>query len=388
MVTSILDNDLYVFSVSYVFFKNYPDASGVMEFKDRNNTKYSQEFLDQLVKEFNKICSLKLTDPEFEYVSKKIPYIPLCYWEWLKSFRFDSSKVKFWLDSEQHLQITVEDKLYKAGFYEIPILATVSELISKTNNYTIQEKEVLEKLDKKIEFSEEHNLVFSEFGTRRRHSFYLQDLVIQRLKEKSTKCSGTSNVYFAYKYGLTPIGTMNHYYVEFIGSQFGYNLANQVAMETWSKTYRGNLGTFLTDTYTTEAFFNNLDKYHALLYNGVRQDSGDEFKFADKMINRYQELGVDPREKLIIFSNALDFPKFKEINDYCKGKIKAVAGIGTNLTNDTGYPHPNIVMKLVLSKMNDRQEYRHCIKLSDDFGKHQGNPEEIENCKKILKIYG
>ena len=181
---------------------------------------------------------------------------------------------------------------------------------------------------------------------------------------------------------------MNHYYVEFIGSQFGYNLANQMAMETWSKTYRGNLGTFLTDTYTTEAFFNNLDKYHALLYNGVRQDSGDEFKFADKMINRYQELGVDPREKLIIFSNALDFPKFKEINDYCKGKIKAVAGIGTNLTNDTGYPHPNIVMKLVLSKMNDRQEYRHCIKLSDDFGKHQGNPEEIENCKKILKIYG
>ena len=387
IINSILDNDLYVFSVSYVFFKNFPDASGVMEFKDRNNTVYTPEFVEKLKEELKNLENLSLTNEEFFYLIYKIPYIPEHYFEWLRGFRFDFSKFNIWLDEEGHLHITVEDKLYKAGFYEIPTLAIVSELTSMMNGYDVDMESMLKRLDEKIELSNKEQLIFSEFGTRRRHSFEVHEEVIKRIKEKALYCSGTSNVYFAMKYDMTPIGTMNHFFIEFIGSQFGYNLANQIAMQVWSDTYRGSLGTFLTDTYTTKAFFNNLDKYHALLYDGVRQDSGDEFEFADKIINRYLELGVDPTKKLIVFSNALDLPKFLEIKKYCEGKIKAVAGIGTNLTHDTGYPHPNIVMKLILSRMNNKQKNRHCVKLSDDLGKHQGDPEEVELCKRILEIY-
>lgn len=387
IINSILDNDLYVFSVSYVFFKNFPDASGVMEFKDRNNTVYTPEFVEKLKEELKNLENLSLTNEEFFYLIYKIPYIPEHYFEWLRGFRFDFSKFNIWLDEEGHLHITVEDKLYKAGFYEIPTLAIVSELTSMMNGYDVDMESMLKRLDEKIELSNKEQLIFSEFGTRRRHSFEVHEEVIKRIKEKALYCSGTSNVYFAMKYDMTPIGTMNHFFIEFIGSQFGYNLANQIAMQVWSDTYRGSLGTFLTDTYTTKAFFNNLDKYHALLYDGVRQDSGDEFEFADKIINRYLELGVDPTKKLIVFSNALDFPKFLEIKKYCEGKIKAVAGIGTNLTHDTGYPHPNIVMKLIFSRMNNKQKNRHCVKLSDDLGKHQGDPEEVELCKRILEIY-
>lgn len=387
IINSILDNDLYVFSVSYVFFKNFPDASGVMEFKDRNNTVYTPEFVEKLKEELKNLENLSLTNEEFFYLIHKIPYIPENYFEWFRGFRFDFSKFNIWLDEESHLHIAVEDKLYKAGFYEIPTLAIVSELTSMMNGYDVDMESMFERLDEKIELSNKEQLIFSEFGTRRRHSFEVHEEVIKRIKEKALYCSGTSNVYFAMKYDMTPIGTMNHFFIEFIGSQFGYNLANQIAMQVWSDTYRGSLGTFLTDTYTTKAFFNNLDKYHALLYDGVRQDSGDEFEFADKIINRYLELGVDPTKKLIVFSNALDFPKFLEIKKYCEGKIKAVAGIGTNLTHDTGYPHPNIVMKLILSRMNNKQKNRHCVKLSDDLGKHQGDPEEVELCKRTLEIY-
>lgn len=346
-----------------------------------------KKFFERLKEENKDLGDLSLKNDEFEYLSPRIKYIPLCYWEWLKSFRFDFSKVNLWLDSEGKLHIIVEDKLYKVGFYEIPILAIISELTSIFNNYNVDQEKLISDLDRKIDLSNKERLIFSEFGTRRHHSFSTHEEVIKRIKETAKCCSGTSNVYFVMKYDMTPIGTMNHFFIEFIGSQFGYNLANQMAMEVWSKTYRGDLGTFLTDTYATRAFFNNLDKYHALLYNGVRQDSGDEFEFADKMINRYQELGVDPGTRIIVFSNALDFQKFKKINDYCEGRIKAVAGIGTNLTNDTGYPHPNIVMKLVQAKMNDKQTYRQCVKLSDDFGKHQGDLGEVETCKRVLEIY-
>ena len=389
IINSLLDNDLYVFSVSYAFFKNYPEASGVLEFKDRNNTKYTPEFVERLWTEISSLGFLGVGMDEEKYLYENIKYIPRSYFEWFShAFKFDPGNINIHLDSEGHLSITVEEKLYKLGFYEIPILAIVSELTSKFNDYRVDEKLILKRLDTKIKLSNDNGLVFSEFGTRRRHSYDVQDMIMKRIKETSGFCSGTSNVHFAMKYDMKPIGTMNHFYIEFFGAQYGYNLANQMAMEVWSKTYRGDLGVFLTDTYTTEVFFNNLDKYHALLFTGVRQDSGDEFEFTKKMIQRYEELGVDPKTKTIFFSNGLDFPKFHLIKRFCEGKINlAVAGIGTNITHDTGYPHPVIVMKLIRCKMNDKQKSRECIKLSDDPGKYQGDPREIERCLDYIESY-
>ena len=386
IVPSVLDNDLYVFSVSYVFFRNYPDAEGIFEFKDRNKEVYTPEFVKLLNEEIKSLSNLILSDQEFKWLCEHIKYIPRVYFEWLRSFRYEQERVHVSLTEEGHLSLYIEGPIYKTMLYEVPLLAIISELVSKTKDYTITSDALLNRLIPKIELANEKNLMFSEFGTRRRHSFNTHDIVLGYIAENSNTCVGTSNVYFAKKYDMTPIGTMNHAYIEFVGSQYGYPLANQMAMDVWSDTYRGDLGTYLTDTYTTPIFFKNLDKMHALLFTGVRQDSGDEYKFTDRMIERYKELGIDPRSKTIIFSNALDFPKFAKIAEYCEGKIGCAAGIGTNLTNDTGYPRPNIVIKLVRSKMNSKQVWRECIKLSDDSGKHQGNQNEIELCLKTLQL--
>ena len=183
------------------------------------------------------------------------------------------------------------------------------------------------------------------------------------------------------KYGMTPIGTHPHEWFMFHGAMYGYRQANYTALEDWVKVYDGDLGIALSDTYTSDVFLKNFSRKHAKLFDGVRHDSGDPYKFVNKVIKRYKELGIDPTTKTIVFSNALDFPTYKEIAEYCKGRIRFSAGIGTNLTNDTGFKPSNIVMKLVACRMNDNQPWYPCIKLSDDEGKHLGSDKEVEICK-------
>ena len=150
--------------------------------------------------------------------------------------------------------------------------------------------------------------------------------------------------------------------------------------------YDVELGTALSDTYTSDAFLSNFSRKQAKLFDGVRCDSGNEYEFIDRLIERYKELGIDPTVKTIIFSNALDFEKALRIFNYCKGKIRCSFGIGTNLTNDTGYQPSNIVMKLSRCKMNVNQEWRECVKLSDDMGKHMGSITEVGACLHELRI--
>ena len=142
----------------------------------------------------------------------------------------------------------------------------------------------------------------------------------------------------------------------------------------------------MSDTYTSAIFLSNLSRKQAKLFDGVRCDSGDEFRFIDQLTARYKELGIDPTTKTIVFSNALDFDKALDIQEYCQGKIRCSFGIGTNLTNDTGFKPSNIVMKLSQCKMNMNQEWRECVKLSDDIGKHIGSPEEVRACLYDLRL--
>ena len=322
-----------------------------------------------------------------EWCVKNIPFIPRYYWEWLRGFRFDVKKINIGSDVHGHLQITVYDKLYKVTLYEVPILAIVSEWMSMKYkdmaNIANIEKVVLEK----ITMAALGSFKFSEFGTRRRFSYDVQDKVISVLANKGWNvCNGTSNVHFAMKYNMKVMGTHPHEWFMFHGAQFGYKHANYLGMEAWANTYQGDLGIALTDTYTSDVFFRNFSKVHAKLFDGIRQDSGDEYEFTDKAITRYKELGINPLTKTIIFSNALDFIKAGKIADYCRGKIGFAFGIGTNLTNDLGVPHANIVMKLTKCKMNERQPEEYTIKLSDDLGKHLGPIEEVEIAKKTLHI--
>lgn len=377
MIVSILDNDLYKFSMGYAYMKLYPEAEGKFEFNDRNKTVFTDFMVERLKEEFAKLSSLFLTDDEKCWAIQTMPYIPAFYWEWLRSFRFDPSKIKVFLDENRHLHIEVTDKLYKVTLYEVPILATVSEVVNKT--HVLNKEYVLDRLEGKVKMSNENKLYFSEFGTRRRFSYEVQDMVVKYLKENARYCTGTSNVYLAMKYDMKPIGTVAHEWVMFHGSNFGYRRANYEAYEAWVKVFDGALGIALTDTYGLQAFLNNFSLKQAKLFDGVRQDSGDERDFVYRVVERYKELGVNPMLKTIIFSNALDFPKYKEIAEFCKDKIgMCAAGIGTNLTNDTGFKPMNIVMKLMECRMNANQDWLHCIKISDDKGKVMGDPQEVE----------
>ena len=383
---SILDTDLYKFTTSYAYIKLFPYAMGTFAFTDRDETEYSEDFLAELKSAIKSLAEVRLTEEEKDYMYAHCRFIPLVYWEWLSSFRFEPEKINVYLDDKKHLHMEVTDFLYKVTLYEVPLLAIVSEIKNKYSGYKIDREYVLSKLKEKVELSNQNKMPFSEFGTRRRFSYEVQELVIDYLKKNSLYCTGTSNCHLAMKYNMLMMGTHPHEWFMFHGAQFGYKHANYMALENWVNVYDGDLGTALSDTYTSDSFLTNFSRKQAKLFDGVRCDSGDEFEFIDRLIARYQELGIDATTKTIIFSNALDFEKALRIYNYCSGKIRCAFGIGTNLTNDTGYKPSNIVMKLTQCKMNKNQEWRECIKLSDDLGKHLGSGTEVDACLHELRL--
>lgn len=386
VIKTILDTDLYKFTTSYAYIKLFPYAMGTFTFKDRDNTEYTEGFLEALKNEIHNLEMVKLAPEELEYMTSHCRFLPGVYWEWLSSFRFDPNKIEVWLDEQHHLQMSVTDYLYKVTLYEVPLLAIVSEIKNQFLNRMPDKQVILDKLAGKVELSNAYQMPFSEFGTRRRFSFDVQKLVVEYLKKHARYCTGTSNCYLAMKYGMLPMGTHPHEWFMFHGAQFGYKHANYMALENWVNVYDGDLGTALSDTYTSDSFLSNFSRKQAKLFDGVRCDSGNEYEFIDRLIARYKELGIDPTTKTIIFSNALDFEKALKIFQYCQGKIRCSFGIGTNLTNDTGYQPSNIVMKLSRCKMTMNQEWRECVKLSDDMGKHMGSMTEVEACLHELRL--
>lgn len=389
IIQSVLDTDLYKFTTSYAYSKLYPRAYGQFRFIDRGKTTYPQGFAEELKKELQEMSKLALTKDEASFLSRELHYLPPTYIDFVRGFRFDPEEVKVEQDAEGHLSIIAEGLLYRVTLWETPILALVSELYYKMlgaqpdMEYT--ERTIISKARKLAE----HGITFSMFGMRRRFSAAIEDRVTELLKEHAAGyLFGTSNVYYAYKHGLRVSGTHPHEWIQFHGAMFGYKMANYMAMEDWINVYDGDLGTVLTDTYTTDVFMRNFSKKHAMLFTSLRHDSGDPLQFTEKVIARYRELRVDPTIKYIIFSDGLDPERAIEIANYCKGRIGASFGIGTNLSNDVGngVRPMNIVMKLWKCKMTEKERWHPCVKLSDVDGKHTGEPEEIELAQRTLGL--
>ena len=389
IIQSVLDTDLYKFTTSYAYSKLYPRAYGQFRFIDRGKTTYPQGFAEELKKEIQEMSKLALTKDEASFLSRELPYLPPTYIDFVRGFRFDPEEVKVEQDAEGHLSIIAEGLLYRVTLWETPILALVSELYYKMlgaqpdMEYT--ERTIISKARKLAE----HGITFSMFGMRRRFSAAIEDRVTELLKEHAAGyLFGTSNVYYAYKHGLRVSGTHPHEWIQFHGAMFGYKMANYMAMEDWINVYDGDLGTVLTDTYTTDVFMRNFSKKHAMLFTSLRHDSGDPLQFTEKVVARYRELRVDPTIKYIIFSDGLDPERAIEIANYCKGRIGASFGIGTNFSNDVGngVRPMNIVMKLWKCKMTEKERWNPCVKLSDVDGKHTGEPEEIELAQRTLGL--
>lgn len=399
IINSMLDTDLYTLTVMYFYMSKMPRAIGTYTFCDRNKMVFPEGFAAELKKECIHMESLSFKDSEIEFLKKTMYYMPPFFFDYLKSVKFDASMLSINQDEDGLLSVEAVGPLYKAVIWEVPLLATISELYYRMSGireaYDVDtllddvNSKAIEKTYKLIN----NGVRFSEFGTRRRASFAVQDAVLDGISFASgvsgadTTFSGTSNLFFAKKYNLKPIGTMSHQLVSAVGALFGYNEANYLSMQWWQEVFNADLGIFLADTYTTEAFLNNFTKMHAKLLDGVRQDSGCPYVFTSKIVNKYIELGIDPKTKAITYSDGLDIDKAIAINSYAKNLIKPQFGIGTHFTNNIEGVKPcNIVMKLTKVKLTEKTAWKNCIKLSDSKGKYMGDEATINSAIQTLGL--
>lgn len=384
--TSILDNDFYKFTMQFAASKLFPKAQARYQFINRGKHIFPEGF-DKLLKDaINEMAGLKLTKAEKEFLRIKCPYIDPTYLDFLQGYRYDPEEVHI-TQEDGELSVTIAGYWYRTILWEVPIMSLICELFYEVNGTPrVPNDEVCRIVADKMDKYDKLNITIADFGTRRRHSYEVHDMVIRTLKNHPSKTFiGTSNVHLAMKYETTPIGTHAHEWFMFHAAKYGYKMANLLGLEHWSDVYRGDLGIALSDTYTTEVFFKQFDKKLSKLFDGVRHDSGDPVTFAEMTITHYQKQGIDPTSKTIIFSDGLDYDKVENIVRFCEGKIGYSFGIGTDFTNDVGLPRMNIVLKMVEAKPEDG-DWTDVIKLSDESGKHTGSPAEIAIAKQILKI--
>ncbi len=368
IITSLLDTDLYKFNMDQVIFHKHTDLCGQYYFKCRNkDVVFTQEMTDEINAQVDHLCTLTFTREELDYL-RSIRFIKNDYVEFLRLWHPIRDYVNVSRTDEGELNIVVDGPLFSAMQFEIYLLEIVNEVYFRMKyDYSKLVKSAEEKLDKKIKslMDGTYTFKFAEFGCRRRLSREWQDVVVKRLAEETDKCVGTSNVYLAMKYNLIPIGTYAHEYVQMYQGIDKIPLAytNHYAMRDWYDEYQGDNGTALTDTVTTDLFLRDFNRSMVNNYTGVRHDSADPFEWGEKMIKHYKKYGVDPRTKLLLFSDSLDFDRAQALYDHFKDKTKVSFGIGTFCSNDTCEDALNIVIKL--QYVNGRP----VAKLSDTPGK-------------------
>jgi nicotinate phosphoribosyltransferase len=385
-LTSILDNDFYKFTMQNGVISLFPKAKARYEFINRGKHSFPKGFAEELRKSVDAMGNVKLTSEEKKWLAIACPYLSPTYLDFLQGYCYNPEEVVIEQNGED-VSIFIEGYWYRTILWEVPLLSLVSELFYKLNNMKRKsDEEVKEITRRKIEKYNKIGVTIADFGTRRRHSYRVHQLVMDALKEfGGTAFVGSSNVHFAMVNGVKPIGTHAHEWFMFHAAKYGFKMANELGLEDWVNVYRGDLGIALSDTYTTEVFFTQFDKKFAKLFDGVRHDSGSAIEFAQKTIHHYERLGIDPRSKTIIFSDALNYDKVARIADYCRGRIGMSFGIGTNLTNDVGLNPMNIVIKMV-EALPEGGEWTPVVKLSDERGKYTGEEKMIKLAKEILHI--
>ncbi len=368
IVVSLLDTDLYKFNMDQVIFHKHTDLCGQYYFKCRNKgIKFTEEMVEEISAQVDHLCSLRFKKEELDYL-RSIRFIKNDYVEFLRLWHPIRDYVTIELKKNGELSIIVDGPLFSAMQFEIYLLEIVNEVYFRMAfDYEALRKSAGERLDAKIKGFNDgtYTFHFAEFGCRRRLSREWEDVVVRRLVTETKNCVGTSNVYLAMKYNVTPIGTYAHEFVQMYQGIDSIPLAftNHHAMNDWYDEYKGDNGTALTDTITTDLFLLDFDRSMVNNYNGVRHDSGDPYVWGEKIIAHYKKYGVDPRTKLLLFSDSLDFDKAQKLYEYFREKTKVSFGIGTFVSNDTEEDALNIVIKL--QYVNGRP----VAKLSDDAGK-------------------
>ncbi len=384
IIKYLTDNDLYKFTTMYAVQKLYPHAKVRYKFFNRGEPIFPEGFADALKNEVEQMATLSLLPEEEKFLREKCYFFDPVFVDLLKGYKYNPDEVKIEQNGGK-LDVEIEGYWYRTVLWEVPLLATISELYFKMTGQQPQEVE-LRAENKAIEFAK-MDVRYSEFGTRRRFSFDVHDQVLKTLIKFSGKSlTGTSNVYLAMKNNIKPIGTHPHEWFMFHAAHYGYLQANYKALEHWVEVYRGALGIALTDTFTTDNFFKSFDRKHAKLFDGLRWDSGDALEFTRKALDYYAENNIDSTTKTIVYSDALNLEEVKRIKAFIKDRVRDAYGIGTYLTNDVGVKPLNIVIKLTEVAPFEGDDWRLAIKLSDVKGKHTGDEDEIDLCKRILRI--
>ena len=387
IINHFTDNDLYTFSCQYYIMQQYPRAEVEYTFIDRNNTVYPAGFSDLLQEQVNYMTNVIITDEEIDFMATRCVWLPLWYFTFLRGYRFNPGEVHISQDAEGHLEITIRGKWFSTIMWEMPLLSCISEIMHILNgdrehyNLEAERQKVVEK-SRRI-FSA--GLVFGDMGTRRRFSFEHQKMVLETMKEVYGSQSwpgiftGSSNVWLAMKLNLIPLGTLSHQIISFEEIVSGVFECNYMVMKKFSDVYDGNNGIYLYDCFGDKLFFNNLSKRMAMMYCGLRVDSGKEEEQIEKIIEKYKQLGINPSTKQVVFSNALDVDRCIEIHNYCAGRVQDSYGVGTSLMCDVDGVRPaNIVIKLTKGRITELREWHDCVKLSCDKGKTLGNPRKCD----------
>lgn len=378
MINSIFDDDLYKFTMQQAILKLYPDAVAKYRFTNRGNQCFNDNFISLLKKQINNLEELRALDKELNQFSK-LPFVHPWYIEFLKNYRYNASQIELFLDNNKNLQLEIKGPWYSTILWEVKLMALISQCFFELEDSWSMDGQQ-EKIKTKIHKLASAQCKYADFGTRRRRNYDIQDLVVSNVMNYH-HFVGTSNVHLAFKYNLRPIGTMAHEWVQGISALESLNHANRVMLKRWADIYDSDLGIALTDTFGTDAFFNDFGLRFSKLFDGVRHDSGDPFVFTDKVIKHYQKFRINPQHKTIVFSDGLDADKAINIKQYCDSVgIDCSFGIGTNFTNDFQTPALNMVIKLW--SINDVP----VVKLSDVPTKANGDSEAVKVVKWLYRV--
>jgi nicotinate phosphoribosyltransferase len=353
IIRSLLDTDLYKFSMMQVVLHHFPGAQVEYRFKCRTPGIDLAKHVEEIAREVAELCRLRFSDAELDYL-RAMRFMKSDFVDFLGLFQFNEKYISITPDATSgEIDIAIRGPWLHTILYEIPVLAIVSEVYFRRTQSRADLAEGRSRLGAKMALlrsvDPELLIRISDFGTRRRFSLAWHEEVIQTLKrDLPMHFAGTSNVLLAMRHGVTPLGTMAHEYMQACQA-LGPRLrdAQVFAFDKWAQEYRGDLGIALSDTYGMDAFLRDFDMYFCKLFDGARHDSGDPFEWGEKLIAHYEKNRVDARTKSLIFSDQLSFQLAIDIARRFRGRAKTSFGIGTNLTNDLGFEPINIVIKMI-----------------------------------------
>ena len=372
VIKSLLDTDLYKFTMMQVVLHHFPAAQVEYRYKCRTQGVNLLPYLDEIRQEIHALCQLRFEPAELDYL-KSLRFIKSDFIDFLGLFHLPEKCIEV---SEGELPgeiaISVKGSWLHTILFEIPVLAIVNEVyfrnVCKNPDWAEGRKRLQTKMKLVLDATDLAEFRVAEYGTRRRFSHVWHEEVVTTMKaQMGEHFAGTSNVWFAMKHGVLPLGTMAHEYLQACQALGPRLRDSQVfALETWAKEYRGDLGIALSDVYGLEAFLRDFDMYFCKLFDGARHDSGDPFDWGERMIAHYAANRVDARTKTLVFSDALTFPRAIELTRRFAGRCRTAFGIGTNLTNDLGHEPLQIVMKMIrcngqpVAKVSDAPEKTMC----------------------------